>query len=693
MAVLSRQTYRYSPLSGDSIRLLRILSGPGEPIRCSLEDVQLRDEPLYDCLSYTWGDPLYHELSAPQDTRITTAELKFPITCDGLVIFVAENLLEALLQLSRNGTLSATDDDQHHKPCRIWIDAVCIDQGNVLERNSQVAMMNRIYRSAQTVIVWLGISDVHTEHAIDVMSRLSSIPQENRDVSLPLDLDDPEMYQALGITDIEPQQWLDYAAFLKRTWFSRIWVIQETSVARNIVVFCGSHVLLWSDITNAANLLRETQLGELLMSKVVEAIDSRAESTRYIPNTLTNPFIFENVRVKATSLNLEKLLVYSRYFNASDDRDRVFAILGLWEQALEHKKVPDHIHPDYQLSVEQVYTTAARATVRETGDINLLSLVEDSSFRKLPDLPSWVPDYTVTPQPHQLIDNLRAAPDEKRWNAGGGLPFTAPIQTNSLLLPVDGIQVDTITSFAATEAEIMDEYQLKSLLQLLTHVLDHPFPNCSSPIEAFWRTLIKDTYRGHPAAEEAQDAFPLFITMRVWEIEQELHNVRDNIEYSDPPPGPFDNLSLKFAKLSDIYAQTKAVICSLSTHPDTNGIIPTWDTIQKTIEIGQYYNDNEVETPEKKQLDRDFDAIGESFRIAYSGRRLFLTNRNYVGIAAQSLQKDDAVWVLAGSTVPLVLRRLPNGNWKLVGEAYVHSLMNGEAVRDDYVGLERVYLE
>lgn len=242
-------------------------------------------------------------------------------------------------------------------------------------------------------------------------------------------------------------------------------------MAQNIVVFCGSHVLLWTDIAAAAKLLKETQLGELLMGKVVDAIDSYVESPRYIANTLTNLFIFENVRQKATSLNLEKLLVYSRYFNATDDRDRVFAILGLWEQALEHKKVPDHIQPDYQLSVEQVYTTAAWATIRETGDLNLLSLVEDLSFRRLPTLPSWVPDYTVTPQPHQLIDNLRAAAGEERWNSSNGLPFTAPIQANSLLLPVHGILVDKVTAFATTEAEVIYEFQLKTLLQLLTNFL------------------------------------------------------------------------------------------------------------------------------------------------------------------------------------------------------------------------------
>jgi hypothetical protein len=85
------------------------------------------------------------------------------------------------------------------------------------------------------------------------------------------------------------------------------------------------------------------------------------------------------------------------YFNATNDKDRVFAILGLWELALEHKEVPNHIQPEYELSVEQVYTKASWATIREMPNLNLPSLVEYSSIPKplelqeLPELPSWFP--------------------------------------------------------------------------------------------------------------------------------------------------------------------------------------------------------------------------------------------------------------------------------------------------------------
>ncbi|KAH0559693.1 hypothetical protein GP486_003790 [Trichoglossum hirsutum] len=686
MAVPLGQTYEYSPLpSKTSIRLLQILSRAEEPIRCSLEVVDLNDEPLYDCLSYTWGDPLYHELSGPENTRRTTGERNNAITCDGLVLCITENLREALLQLSRNASSSTAGHDQYQRQRFIWIDAVCIDQGNLSERSSQVAMMNSIYKAAQTVVIWLGIDDVHTKRAIDVMNRLSSIPPEKLGVELPSNLDDPEMYSALGIPYIEPQQWLDYAAFLQRSWFSRVWVIQEIFVARNVVVFCGSNVLLWSDISASSQVLRETQLGELLTGTVVSAVSPSA-STAYVGNTLTNPFIFENMRVKATSLNLEKLLADGRYFNATDDRDRVFALLGMREQPPVHT-VPYDIRPEYHTNVQRVYTKASWATIYEMEDLNLLSLVEDASFRKLQDLPSWVPDYSVAPQTHPLTGNPRVAVGEERWNASGGLKWEVPAQMDLLLLPVEGIRFSTIIEFAATAAEITDLYQMKTLLDLLVHYPQPRYPDGGTPIEAFWKTLIKDTFHGQPAGKEARRSFALFIALRVWELKEALENLRDTIEYSEPKPGPLDPLSVDFAQLSNVYDQTKAAISVLSTK-GMDGVIPDWKAIEHLIEIGQ----GEA-SPEKDDLDRDSDHIAESFRVAYNGRRLFSTEGNYLGIAAQSLQKGDTIWVLAGAAVPVVLRPLPNGNWKLVGEAYVHGIMNGEAVRGDDIKPERIQLE
>lgn len=70
--------------------------------------------------------------------------------------------------------------------------------------------------------------------------------------------------------------------------------------------------------------------------------------------------------------------------------------------------------------------------------------------------------------------------------------------------------------------------------------------------------------------------------------------------------------------------------------------------------------------------------ILENFGATYSGKLPFRTRANVFGIAAQSLEQSDEAWVFAGAAVPMVLLQRPNGRRKLVGEAYVYGIMNGE---------------
>jgi hypothetical protein len=60
-------------------------------------------------------------------------------------------------------------------------------------------------------------------------------------------------------------------------------------------------------------------------------------------------------------------------------------------------------------------------------------------------------------------------------------------------------------------------------------------------------------------------------------------------------------------------------------------------------------------------------------------RRPFLASKGYIGLGPSVLQKDDVVVVLFGCMVPFILRP-QGGEYRLVGEAYVHGIMKGEAI-------------
>src|SRR2546423_1242160 len=126
--------YKYEALDTDvSIRLLQL-----EPekdaeacvVTINIIHVTLDQNPDYEALSYTWGEPIFDQLI--QIGRNSH-------------LLVTENLMRALKRL------------RHHTERRtLWIDQICIDQSNVKERSHQVTLMRRIYQQARETLVWLG---------------------------------------------------------------------------------------------------------------------------------------------------------------------------------------------------------------------------------------------------------------------------------------------------------------------------------------------------------------------------------------------------------------------------------------------------------------------------------------------------------------------------------------------------------
>lgn len=158
------EQYVYKPLpTSRSIRLLRIDSLPEEPLRCTLEIVILAENPEYDCLSYTWGDPLYQKFWPPEDRRVIDGYPRFDMQLnhyespgDGKRIGIAENLYEALKQMCiKKQEGAASGDFGYERQERIWIDAVCINQRNRDEQKEQVDMMRDVYGQSKNVVVWV----------------------------------------------------------------------------------------------------------------------------------------------------------------------------------------------------------------------------------------------------------------------------------------------------------------------------------------------------------------------------------------------------------------------------------------------------------------------------------------------------------------------------------------------------------
>jgi hypothetical protein len=133
--VRQRSTFQYEPIpSGQIIRLLKLHPGvPQEPIHCSFVTADLDSEFMqYEAVSYAWGDPIKTHT----------------IFCNGSELGVTRSLLTALQRFRHVGKMRI-----------LWADAVCINQGSILERNSQVRLMCSIYKKASCTLAWWGQED------------------------------------------------------------------------------------------------------------------------------------------------------------------------------------------------------------------------------------------------------------------------------------------------------------------------------------------------------------------------------------------------------------------------------------------------------------------------------------------------------------------------------------------------------
>lgn len=182
--VYTRNPYQYQPLPQYSIRLLRLLpeDDKSKPVRCELLEFRLdqndQQPSLYEALSYTWG----------------SSDEKCTIDIQNNTVAITANLHKALVQL------------RHYSlPRVLWVDAICIDQNNNTEKETQIPLMYSIYTRASSVLVWLGETPKGDDQAFDHLCVIAS-------------------KRAADPGHVEKRMSEGIYKLLQHNWFQRIWV-------------------------------------------------------------------------------------------------------------------------------------------------------------------------------------------------------------------------------------------------------------------------------------------------------------------------------------------------------------------------------------------------------------------------------------------------------------------------------------
>lgn len=615
----SHVPYIYQPLNHeDSIRLLKVYLGPNDsPLVCDIVEVR-RTEADYEALSYVWGPPTFTHRILEKASRSYV-----PIT---------ENLFYALHTLRKHKRrLRVQGYHCSDKSLSLWVDAVCIDQSNVEERNHQVKNMAGIFSQASRVLAWLGpterVSCFMTFE--EIASGRQEVARARYRVSFDYDdfalhdykHDSREIGQARATHDLraifQKCNIVELGNFFANTWFTRAWVLQEFLLANSIELFMGTEEVI--SLQTLASAFYELKLHEHLLPRGQSLrrlrIDGVQTSFVYQDDFLQHFQIVDEmfqarriwhanpskrlIREPRTQF-IDKIPTRTLYQwcrmlvdrKCADERDKVYAALGLAHNDLG-------IVPNYSLGIASIVLDLTTKSL-EAGDFSVLhDAGKPILIATQGGQPSFVPSLRRESR-HNRPKPLGGY-DVPRYTAG--LSRSAKVQSlASDHIRLRGVKVDKI-------------FYLDTLADALKDLT---------------------VGRGSPFKPELLAAY-------------------------------------------DRATSTIKALSRRSDFPDIHFKLAFW----RTINLGFIPKRAELRYNEKAV---DFQFLGLSHRQnvarCMKRRAFFMTTKGFMGLAPEWAQKDDNVVIFDGAETPFLLRRAMVGNgeeaWRLVGDCYLEGWMVGD---------------
>lgn len=313
--------------------------------------------PAYEALSYTWGDPM-----DPVPIHLSRRNHSLLRSQEATQFLATRNLFGALRSL-------------RHRVSRrlLWIDAICIDQSNLDEKTTQVRLMDRVYAASHKVVVYLG---EETPSSRILFRELALATRAPRRKLMPFEGEHPYSRRSPPIIRAAPDQAVINAMndLFNRPYFQRIWVLQEA---------------YFSCLASKPAIVLTCGMVHASIDVLYRCVFGYEESRRLTSTAIPLPIEYGTTGTGFGSFSsLWVLLMQSRRCQATDPRDRVFALRSLIPR--EDKTLDSLI--DYHQTVETVFTNVATYLLSdEDTDLWLLLALRHPHQRPMP---SWVPDWS-----------------------------------------------------------------------------------------------------------------------------------------------------------------------------------------------------------------------------------------------------------------------------------------------------------
>lgn len=587
----------------DHIRLLLLQPGSDDAIiNCELVATELHSAQAYEALSYTWGD-----LSNYQVIHITTAgsgeRKEFSVTA---------NCFSALTRLRLK-----------EQPRILWIDALCIDQANLSERNHQVTLMSKIYSQAVDVVIYLGDATENSDLAVDFIVECDSPTSRTSSLSYPKS---GPLIQALN-------------SFFRRPWFTRVWVIQEVILSSRGTAYCGKKTLVWSAIKN---------------------FNEWNTSTKWLRQL---PFVISTSKQSLTKGDIGsvmlKALLQARHCGATNRRDKVYALLPLLHSFDKQLTLT----PKYGDSPAKVYTDCATTLMAECG-FEILYAVQGGS--RIDNLPSWVPDWSIPPKRKVLGTFERTAMNrfwisKKQADVSQKPQFITgkSINLNSeetiSVLRVSGYLCGKITKIGSTYLAGQGPFPLNEWKTLLA----------DKSVMSIDRT--KETPIHHDATGPLDYNFHTVIGAAGFAYPRAIGRFIDTEKESKE--GGTGNVSR-----SDLSESGRSKV---SWERTVREMAPKRSDGKESGDVTLPFRDIPFHQAAKSQPP-SYRAYVQFVLQNCHSRRFFITDKGYIGIAPEEAEVGDQVYMCVGAAIPFALRKVQGESheqgskkFQLVGECYV----------------------
>ncbi|KAI1866277.1 uncharacterized protein JN550_007665 [Neoarthrinium moseri] len=622
--------YRSLDIHSRQIRLLHLLPGVwDDQVSCELHVASLDDTPEYQALSYVWG--------SPETTKL--------ILLHGCEVPVTTNLHAALRRLRL-----PTDTRV------IWIDALCINQSLLDELSQQVSIMGEIYEGCQEVLMWLGErkgeepkGDRQTlKEGHDQLRKFLEAGDFTRDPD-GVDLDNYEVLLAFSmfyilssdrhvnelpcfverraslwdVSDCFNSGFREFYSIVSLAYWTRIWIVQEIVLPPSATVVYGSMNCPW-DVIAQAGMLFENHANSCCLE---QCTNFSGEVKDVISAFSFKARTLEMIRMHrsiGTQLDLLWILRQNFHREATDSRDKVYGVLGL----VSSPRDIGSIRPDYRRSAREVYEDV---TMNLIGSVSSLSVLAGDATRNA-DFPSWVADWGQQSKKDVWQWDIERTAMYHHYNATKNCELVADRLPGSIL-KVEGVLVDSIAAVGplmnsenigdSTSTTCRDVLALASMPDD-----DRQIYKCGGTwADAYWRTLCGDM---------------------IVEIEG----------------------SLKYEMRR--------------TKPEDRQMYELWRTVLQFGYDEALNNHTGIV---------DLEGYQASVVRATRNRKFFVTQNGYLGLGPDPILPGDDVYVISGSKVPFVLHRVDNSEadsrendsssypvFKLIGDSYVHGIMDGEAL-------------